>query len=46
MTEQAILNRIHKLEMRQCKNGRIIHKLYRKLRILQNQTQPIISNEN
>ena len=32
MTEQAILNRIHKL--------------YRKLRILQNQIQPIISNEN
>ena len=46
MTEQAILNRIHKLEMRQCKNGRIIRKLYRKLHILHNQTQLIISNEN
>ena len=46
MTEQAILNRINKLEMRQCKNGRIIRKLYRKLRALQNQTQTIIGNEN
>ena len=32
MTEQAILNRIHKLEARQKDNKRIINKLIRKLK--------------
>ena len=45
MTEQAILNRIQKLETRQRKNGRIIRKLYRKLRAIQKSAQIAIEGD-